>query len=60
MFTYELKLQDGTTLQPFTTATPTWAAGDEVTLTPTNRYRVLAVEPHPTLNGTLSVEPIQR
>lgn len=58
MFSYALQLEDEPLADPamFTTAVPTWRPGDELVITPTQRYRVVAVDPHPSLAGVLVVE----
>jgi hypothetical protein len=44
-FTYKLLLEDGTPADPptFTTAVPTWHAGDKVLIRPGRTFRILAI-----------------
>jgi hypothetical protein len=57
-FIFKLGRKDGTPAGTFTTAVPGWKPGDLVMVSPAERYPVIDVELHATLNGVLKVEPL--
>ena len=58
MFTFELRLRDGSVAEPgtFTTAVPSWSEGDTFLVPPGRVYRIVEVEARPDGTTTWVVE----